>query len=122
MHSKHAHDLETDWELEHKVTRSIEIMGEAASRITDQMKTQFPELPWREMKGLRNRVIHQYFEINYQLIFDVVNMRLPVLKDRLEQVIKDINKIQNKKQLLSKRDKPVLLQKHRRKRNRGLGL
>ena len=122
MHGKSLTDLESDWELEHKVTRSLEIMGEASNRISAMGKKAFPELPWRDMKNVRNRIVHQYFDLNYKIIFLITRQELPTLKEQIEKVLTTIRQRQNKRMLLAKHDKPVLLQKLRQSRKKGLGM
>lgn len=110
MNGKSIHDLESDWELEHKVTRSLEIMGEASARISASLKKHFPEIPWQIMKDLRNRVIHEYFEINFEIVFNVVNVQLPPLNEKLEKVNAYLQENPaERRNLLSKNDLPLLV-------------
>jgi uncharacterized protein with HEPN domain len=122
MHGKSLADLETDWALEHKVTRALEIMGEASNRISALGKGTFPELPWRDMKNVRNRIVHQYFDLNYKIIFLITRQELPTLKEQIERVLTTIRQRQDRRMLLAKHDKPVLLKKLRQSRKKGLGL
>ena len=59
------------------VIRPLEIIGEAARMISDQAKAEQPDIPWGEMIGMRNRLIHEYFNINLSTVWDTVRNDLP---------------------------------------------
>ena len=80
-------DLDSDKMLTFALVRAIEIVGEAASKITAQTRAEFPEMPWRDIVGMRNRIIHAYFDIDLDRVWDTVKMDLPVLVTILEQAI-----------------------------------
>ena len=71
------------------VVRELEILGEAASRVSSTIRDQFPLLPWREMIGLRNRLIHAYFDVNNQAVWLVVKESLPPLITQLEDILRN---------------------------------
>lgn len=73
-------DLVTNKTIEHAVTRSLEIIGEAAKNVPDRIKKENPEIPWKFMAGLRDKVIHGYFAINYEIVWDVIQHKLPELE------------------------------------------
>lgn len=73
-------DLTTDRTTEHAVTRSLEIIGEASKNIPEKVKEDYPHIPWRFMAGLRDKIIHGYFAINYDIVWDVIQHKLPELK------------------------------------------
>lgn len=89
MTGKTVSDLADDWVLEHAVTRSFEIMGEVSGRISIEMKEQYPDLPWRNMKEMRNKVIHQYYEVDYRVIQDIISNQLPQLIDALSKILSE---------------------------------
>jgi uncharacterized protein with HEPN domain len=68
------------------VIRKFEIIGEAAKGLPEDLKAKYPELPWREMAAFRDKLIHFYFGIKYELVWQTIKKRLPTLK----QFIKDI--------------------------------
>ena len=68
--------------------RSIEIIGEAARHLTDATKTQHPQLPWAKMVALRNFVIHQYFDVDNDVLWEVLTVFLPAIRPDLEAVSK----------------------------------
>lgn len=71
------------------VVRNFEIIGEAANRIDPDFRDQNPEIEWTRIRGFRNRIIHDYFGIDYEIIWSIIETYLDELKDRLETIIKD---------------------------------
>ena len=74
--------------LQDAVIRQLEIMGEAASNLSDDLRLSNPQVPWRQIIGLRNRVIHAYFEVNLQIIWEIIKGDLPVLKQEMKRRLK----------------------------------
>lgn len=70
------------------VIRRIEIMGEAARRISDEMKTKYPELPWQEMIGMRNVMIHEYDGLDIHLVWETVSVDVPALADAIQGTLR----------------------------------
>jgi uncharacterized protein with HEPN domain len=71
--------FETDLKTKQAVERNFEIIGEAASRIPDEYKKLQPHIEWRIIKDFRNFIIHDYFGINHQIVWDTIQFRLPDL-------------------------------------------
>ena len=69
------------------VVRNFGILGEAASRIPQSFKSQFPAIPWRKLKGYRNRLIHEYFGIDYRIVWEIIEDDLAPLSSELNAVI-----------------------------------
>lgn len=63
---------------------NIQIIGEAVSHLPAGIKTENPHIPWKLIKGMRNRLIHEYFGTDLQLVWDVIKDELPVLKNDLQ--------------------------------------
>lgn len=80
-------DYEKDELCQHAVTRAIEIIGEAAGRVSEQFKDLHPKLPWRQMIGMRNRLIHGYDDIANSIVWEVKEKRLPELIEELEPLV-----------------------------------
>jgi uncharacterized protein with HEPN domain len=78
-----------DERLTRAVCRSLEIVGEASSKIHPDLKAKYPLVSWREMSDIRNKVIHHYFGVDYDIIWDTVKTNTPQLKDWLEIIIKN---------------------------------
>ena len=68
--------------------RSIEVVGEAARHLTDATKEQYPQVPWQKMVALRNFVIHQYFDVDNNVLWEVLTAFLPAIRPDLEAAIK----------------------------------
>ena len=71
------------------VVRNLEVLGEATKSLSDEFRTRYPSLPWRDMSGTRDRLIHHYFGINQEIVWQIVQQDLPVLKQQIDQVISD---------------------------------
>lgn len=65
------------------VIRNLEVIGEAAKNIPERIKEQRPEIEWREIAGLRDILIHKYFEVNVRILWDIIKNKLPDLKDKI---------------------------------------
>lgn len=76
-----------DLMLQDAVIRRFEIIGEAASKISDVIKNQHPEVEWRLMKEMRNKLIHEYFGVSAITIYSTIKIDLPVLKGQLEKLL-----------------------------------
>lgn len=72
------------------VVRNFEIIGEAANRVPEDFKSDHPEIEWRRMSGLRNRIIHEYFGINYETVWKIKEENIPELIDFIRQAIDDL--------------------------------
>jgi uncharacterized protein with HEPN domain len=77
------------------VIRNFEIIGEASKNLSDEAKIQNPKIPWHEMYYLRNRVTHEYFGIDYEIIWDISKNYLPDNKILIDQIIGNLH-ISNK--------------------------
>ncbi|HEX8278130.1 MAG TPA: DUF86 domain-containing protein [Segetibacter sp.] len=81
-------DFLQDERLSKAVCRSLEIIGEASNKIQPEIKSKYSRLPWREMSDVRNKIIHQYFGIDYDIVWDTVNTDIPLIKEWIEEIIK----------------------------------
>jgi len=68
------------------VERNLEIIGEALNRIPDKIQEKYPEIPWREIIGMRNFVIHQYFQVAQDIEWDIITNELRDLKENLIKI------------------------------------
>jgi uncharacterized protein with HEPN domain len=69
------------------VIRCLEIVGEAARKIPAPIRARYPRVPWREMAGMRDILIHDYFSVNLRVVWNTVQNDLPPLKPQIEQII-----------------------------------
>lgn len=69
------------------VIRNIEILGEAVKRLSTQIKEKYPEVEWNEIARTRDKIVHFYFGIDEEIIWDIINKDIPVLKQKLEKII-----------------------------------
>lgn len=80
-------ELETDQMFAFAVVRAIEIVGEAASNVSEETRQEYPDIAWKGIRGMRNRIIHGYFDIDYDIVWETVTLRLPDLILALEKII-----------------------------------
>lgn len=72
------------------VVRNLEIIGEAAQRLSEQMRKRTPDIEWRQIIGLRNRIVHEYFGVDTEIVWQIVSHDLPKLRLRLASVLADL--------------------------------
>ena len=80
-------DLNTDRQLVLSLVKSIEIIGEAAARISQETREAHPDIPWPKIVAMRNRLVHAYFEINLRRVWEVVQNDVPDLIALLEPLV-----------------------------------
>ena len=76
-----------DYKTVDAVIRNFEIIGEAAKNLPSEVKEKYTEVPWAEMYLLRNKVSHEYFGIDYEIIWDVASCYLPDNKKQIENIL-----------------------------------
>jgi uncharacterized protein with HEPN domain len=69
--------------------RSFEIIGEASKNIPKDIKELYPSIEWKSMARMRDRLIHHYFGIDYELVWSIVCENIPILKDQLKKILQD---------------------------------
>ena len=72
------------------VTRNLEIIGEASKNINDDFRNKYPELAWKEMSGLRDKLIHHYFGVNFEIVWTIIRDELPDTQKKIEMLLKEI--------------------------------
>jgi len=76
-----------DETLRRAFVRSLEIIGEAAKKVPSDFRAQHPNVEWRALAGMRDRLIHDYFGVDYDLVWDVVRNRVPVLRAQVVAIL-----------------------------------
>jgi uncharacterized protein with HEPN domain len=89
---KGREDLDKDRKLVLALMKDIEIVGEAASRVSKETQQEIPEIPWANIVGMRNRLIHAYFDINLDILWQTATTDLPELAKMLAKAIADHEK------------------------------
>jgi uncharacterized protein with HEPN domain len=81
-----------DETLKRAFIRSIEVMGEAVKQIPDSLRQQYPSVEWRAIAGMRDRLIHVYYGVDYEIVWDAVTNKVPPLAENIELILtrKDI--------------------------------
>ncbi|MBO1224100.1 MAG: DUF86 domain-containing protein [Candidatus Scalindua sediminis] len=73
--------------LQRAFVRSIEIIGEAAKKLPEELKQKHSNIEWKAIAGMRDRLIHDYFGIDYDIVWDVVTNKTPQLQKKIQQII-----------------------------------
>ena len=72
------------------VVRKLEIIGESTKQLPEEIKQKNPELPWKEMAGMRDRLIHSYFGIDYELVWKTITKRIPETKPLIKKILENL--------------------------------
>ncbi len=83
---KSRSSLESNRMLTLSIVKDLEIIGEAASKMTNETREEFPQIPWQNIISMRNRLIHAYFDINLDIVWKTVVEDLPPLIGELEKI------------------------------------
>ncbi len=73
------------------MVRNFEVIGEAAKNIPVSLKRKYPEIPWREMAGMRDKLIHEYFGVDIQVLWKTIKEDLPVIKPLIEEMSRSLD-------------------------------
>lgn len=75
------------------VIRSLEIIGEATKKIPQEFRNQYPDIPWKKMTGMRDKLIHDYFGVDLEMIWLVITENLPYLEPNIKQLVEITKKL-----------------------------
>lgn len=91
VQGRRLEDLARDRVLELALTRLVEIIGEAATRIGEETRQLFPAIPWPQIIGMRNRLIHGYDQVDLQVLWNTITEDLPPLVQALKELLKKLD-------------------------------
>ena len=83
-------DFRKDYKTVDAVVRNFEIIGEASKNVPLEVKEKYPNVPWAEMYLMRNKVTHEYFGIDYEIIWDIAKNHLPENKDQIQGILNQL--------------------------------
>ncbi len=83
-------ELDSDRMFMHTSTRLVEIIGEAARRVSSETRRRRADIPWADMTGARDRLIHAYDKVDLDILWDILELDLPTLVDQLEKILSEI--------------------------------
>ena len=72
------------------VVRALEIIGEAIKNIPAEIRKVYPDVPWKAMAGMRDKLIHEYFGVNLEFVWETVKERIPIIKPVFEKILRDL--------------------------------
>ncbi len=79
--------LDDDEKLALSLVRLLEVIGEAANNVSDDFQEKFPEIPWRQIGATRNRLIHGYFDVDLDVVWEIISQDLPKLVPQLQKIV-----------------------------------
>ena len=79
--------FDADIKTQYAVVRAIEIMGEATKRLPRAIRSRYPGVPWKDMAGMRDRIIHGYDNVNLRIVWDVAKRDIPQIKPQIQQIL-----------------------------------
>lgn len=89
INNKTESDIKNSQEIQDAILLRFEIIGEASSQLPADFKKKYPNVPWQEMADTRNKIIHEYFGLNWYIIWKTITDDLPLVKKYIEDIIED---------------------------------
>jgi uncharacterized protein with HEPN domain len=90
-------EFKADEKTSSAVVRKIEIIGEATKNVPKEIRQKYKELPWSDMAKMRDKIIHGYFGIDYEIVWKTIKERLPEIKPKIENILQELENQENKK-------------------------
>lgn len=83
-------DFITNDMMYYAVVKNIEILGEASNMLTEEFRIKHPQTPWKQVNGMRNYIVHEYFQVDNNVVWDVITNDLPILEKQIVEYLKEI--------------------------------
>jgi len=83
-------DFLEDYKTQDAITRNIEIIGEASKKISPELKSKYSNVPWKTIAGTRDRLIHGYFGVNIDIVWEIATIDVPVLKQDIQKIKEEL--------------------------------
>ena len=84
---KNFEDFIADDMMYYAVVKNIEILGEASNRLTEEFRQAHSKTPWKQVNGMRNYIVHEYFQVDNNVVWDVITNDLPVLEQQIKEYL-----------------------------------
>jgi len=92
---RNREDLDSDRMFNLAMARAVEVIGEASNRLSKETRDKYPEIPWSQIISTRNRLIHAYDKVDFDILWDILHLDLPPLIQQLEAILGDANSNQD---------------------------
>jgi len=73
---------------QYAIIRAIEVIGESVKNLPDSLKNKYPNVPWKEIAGTRDKMIHHYFGVDLNIVWDIISKEIPKLKEDIKDILK----------------------------------
>jgi len=77
-------------EKQYAVLRALEIIGEATKNLSRELKAKYSEVPWKDIAGMRDKLIHEYFGVNLELVWETIKSKLPELEKQISEILNEL--------------------------------
>ena len=85
----------TDKKTRSAVVWKLEVIGEASKNVPASIRNKYKELPWKDMAGMRDKISHFYFGIDYQIVWEVIRKKLPVVKPAIRKMLRELRTVKD---------------------------
>ena len=90
-------EFKADEKTSSAVVRKLEIIGEATKNVPKEIRQKYKELPWSDMARMRDKIIHSYFVVDYEVVWKTIKERLPEIKPKIDAILEDLESQKKKK-------------------------